>query len=109
MAEATYYQGDRKPYLRVDLERGGAVLDLTAASGVTFKMYRKGEENVTPLISAAGVIVDADTGTVEYQWAALDLDLYGRFSGVFVIDWAGEDEGVPDTGYIPIRVFVTGS
>jgi hypothetical protein len=107
--KATFYQGDRKPYLRVTLERGGAAIPLATASGVTFKLYRKGGENLAPLISAAAVIVDEDTGVVEYQWAADDLDLYGRFSGVFVVDWAGKDEGVPDTGYIDVQVFATGS
>jgi hypothetical protein len=109
MADATYYEGDRKPSLRTDLARGGAPIPLGTASGVTFKLYRKGGENLAPLVSAPGVIVDEDAGTVEYQWAAADLDLYGRLSGLFVIDWAGQDEGVPDTGYIDIQVLAAGS
>jgi hypothetical protein len=107
-AQAIYYQGDRQPNLRVTLSRAGSPIVL-GASTVTFKLYRKGSENLAPLISAAAVVVDADTGLVEYQWAADDLDLYGRLSGVFVIDWAGKDEGVPDSGYIDIKVIALGS
>ena len=108
-AQAIYYQGDRQPYLRVVLSRGGSPIDLTDATGVTFKLYRKGSENLAPLVSSAGVIVNAALAVVEYRWGAGDLDLYGRLSGIFVIDWDGEDEGVPDTGYIDIKVIAAGS
>ena len=108
MADANYYQGDREPSLRTTLLRAGSAIDLNDATGVTFKLYRKGGENLAPVVSAAGVIVDADLGIVEYLWADGDLDLYGRFSGVFVINWTGKDEGVPD-GYIDIVVLAAGS
>lgn len=108
MAQAIYYQGDRQPDLRVTLSRAGSPIVLGSAT-VKFKLYRKGGENLTPLIDAAAVVVDASQGLVEYQWAVDDLDLYGRLSGVFVIDWAGKDEGVPDGGYIDIRVYALGS
>ena len=107
-AQAIYYQGDREPNLRVTLSRAGVAIPL-GASTVSFKLYRKGSENLAPLIDAAAVVVDALAGVVEYQWAANDLDLYGRLSGVFIIDWSGKDEGVPDTGYIDIKVMVLGS
>ena len=105
MADATYYEGDRRPYMRATLSRGGAAIDLTSANGVSFKMHRRGRATLAPAVSAAGVIITAADGLVEYQWQAGDLDLYGNFEGVFVIDWgASVPEGVPDTDPIAIEV-----
>ena len=106
MAKAYYYEGDRKPYLRVTLTRGGSAIDVSA-SAVTFKLYRKGREAYeAPVASGAVAPVDAPNGIVEYQWGAGDLDTPGNFSGVFVLD--GE-EGIPDGGYVEVVVRGAGS
>lgn len=104
---AYYYQGDRKPWLATTLTRDGAAIDLTGYTGIAFKMYRKGREAYeAPVVSGAATnLGPANEGGVEYQWAADDLtDLYGNFSGVFVITDADGAESIPDGAYIDIVV-----
>ena len=105
MADAIYYEGDRRPFLRAVLTRGGVYIDLTGASGVTFDLYRSGREAYAPIVSGTAAIADAPNGIVEYQWGAADLaDIYGTFSGVFTVQWANGDETIPDGGPVEIVV-----
>lgn len=109
MADAVFYEGDRQPYFRVTLLRGGEAIDLTNATSVAFKMWRNGREIVAPLVAGAAVVIQSgpttDVGVVEYRWADLDLNLYGNFTSAFVITWpTALPETVPDVGYITVLV-----
>jgi hypothetical protein len=99
-----YYQGDRRPYFRVNLTRGGSVIDLTLASGVQMDLYADPNSDVAAVVTGACTIVDAAAGLVEYPWGAGELGTPGDFWAIFTIDWGGELEGVPDMG--PINLVV---
>ena len=109
MADAVFYEGDRQPYFRVTLLRGGEAIDLTNATSVAFKMWRNGREILAPVVTGNADIIQSDPqtdrGVVEYKWAAADLDLYGNFTSAFVITWPTDlPETVPDVGYITVLV-----
>lgn len=106
MADAVFYQGDEQPYMGAQLLRGGVPIDLTTATGVSFKMYRKDHEAYeSPLAEGACDVTVALTGNVEYPWDPADLaTASGRMSVVFTIDWSGKPEAVPDTGFIEVTV-----
>jgi len=109
MADAVFYEGDRQPYFRVTLLRGGEAINLENAESVAFKMWRNGREIMPTVVTGAAVVIqtgaDTDKGVVEYRWGAADLALYGNFTAAFVISWpTALPETVPDLGYITVLV-----
>lgn len=99
-----YYQGDRRPYFRLGLTRSGKPIDISTASGVTFYMYSDPKDATTLKATGPCAVIDDVGGVVEYVWNGTDLDTPGDYWAVFVIDWGGEPEGVPDQGYISVVV-----
>lgn len=113
MADAVFYEGDRRPFFRVTLLRGGEPISLENATGVTLKMWRDGREILAPVVTGSCSIIQVgtttDVGVVEYEWADGDLNLYGLLSAVFIIEWPTTlPETVPDTGYISVLVRPSG-
>lgn len=101
-----YGQNDRQPPMRYILERGGAPINVSTAT-ITFRAYRKDHEAYEPpLFSGAATFTsDGTDGDVQYALQEGDLAVSGRLSGQYVIDWGGgEEETVPDDGFIDITV-----
>jgi hypothetical protein len=102
-----FYQGDIRPTMRAVLKRNEVPIDLSGASGVSFKLWRSGHEayETAAVSGACAFTTDGVDGDVYYAWAATDLDIYGRFTAVFIVDWGvGENESIPDSGYIEVTV-----
>lgn len=68
-----WYVGDRNPSITETITIDGVAVDLTAASGVRFKM--RGVGSSTLRIDAAATIVSAPAGTVRYDWTTTDIVL----------------------------------
>lgn len=77
-------QNDTRPAAYAVLRRGDTVVDLTAASTVTFKMRA---EDGTLKVDAAAVILAPLTGEVEYRWATGDTDTPGLFPAEWQVSW----------------------
>lgn len=102
-----YAQGDRRPSIRYILKRDDVAIDLTAAAGVSLKLWRAQHEAYeAALVSGTCTYTtDGSDGDVVYALAVDDLALAGRMSLSFLIDWGGgEIESVPDGGYIEVIV-----
>jgi hypothetical protein len=96
--------GDRLPVLAATLLDGdGAPVDLTTATGVTFRMRLQG--SVSPLFNSACVITGATTGQVEYRWGASDTVTAGTYDGEFVVTWTGgKVQTVPNAGSLLVKI-----
>lgn len=96
-------QGDTRPAAQKYLTRGTAVVDLTQAASVTFKMTRVGKVDLE--VNSACVINDALTGDVEYRWAAGDTDNSGDYNAEFQVLWLdGTLETFPTLGHERVRI-----
>lgn len=94
-------KGDRRPTLSGQLLQNGAAIDLTTASGVTFRMRKPGGT----VISAAASVDDAATGMVSYAWQSGDLDEVGTYTLEWIIDWGGGSlQTLPSSGTTRITV-----
>ena len=95
--------GDRGPSVEATLlqirEGVEQAIDLTAAQDVLFLM------NSEPPLSAAAVVVDAESGAVRYDWANGDTDAPGQFRAEFEITWTdGRKQTVPNGSYISVYI-----
>lgn len=96
-------QTDTHPLVACQLKSGigtddEAVIDLTNADSVTFRMRALGAS--TDTVSAAATIVTAATGSVSYRLTALQTATAGRYAAWWVIDWAdGNQSTVPSAGH----------
>jgi hypothetical protein len=95
-------KGDRRPRYRVQLTANGTPVDLTGATGVRFLM--KAGTTGTAKVDAAASVVDAATGIVEYAWALADTDTAGPFNVEFEVNWSGEKQTFPSSGYFTITI-----
>lgn len=77
--------GDSRPQLTFFLRAAGSAIDLSAATGVSFKLEKPSTEEAT----WAAVIEDAATGEISVTPVAADLDESGWHRGEAVIDWGG--------------------
>ena len=99
----TIQQTDTHPLVACQLKQGvgtadEAVIDLTNADSVTFRMRALGA--TTDTVSAAATIVTAATGSVSYRLTALQTATAGRDAAWWVIDWAdGNQSTVPSAGH----------
>ena len=78
-------QNDTRPYATATLTRGNAVVDLTQASSVTFKMRRR--TGVDLVVDAMAVITDAAGGEVEYRWSDGDTATPGEYFAEWEVLW----------------------
>jgi hypothetical protein len=86
-ATFTIKQNDRLPSLQATcVDASGNPVDLTGNTGVEFHM--KAVEGGVAKVDAAGVIVDAATGVVRYDWGATDTDTVGEYEGEFEVMYA---------------------
>lgn len=96
-------RGDTLPRLSAHLKRGdGQAVDLTLATGVTFKMRKIGSEATK--VSAPATILTAAAGLVEYAWQAADTDEPGQFESEWVVDIGGAVQRVPNAGFFTITI-----
>ncbi len=72
-----HFVGNRSPSLSDVIAVDGVPFDLTGST-VTFKM--RPERSATLKVNAAGVVVDALTGAVRYDWQSADVDTAGEFN-----------------------------
>jgi len=79
-------QNDRRPVASTVITRGGVIVDLDTAAGVTFKMKRFGRVDLK--VNSAAVITDAANGAVEYRWSAGDTDEAGKYFAEYEVLWA---------------------
>lgn len=103
MAEVFYIKrNDTSPAIRANLLDGdGNAVDVTAAT-IRFHMS---EPNGTVVIDAAGTIVNAAGGIVEYQWQAGDTDTAGYFNTEFEVTYGdGTIETFPNSTYQRVRI-----
>ena len=99
MAEVFYIKkGDTAPSVEATLKRAdNTPIDLSDASSINFHMGALDE---------AAVIVDAEAGTVRYDWQASDTEAAGVFEAEFKITWGdGREQTVPNRG--SIKVYIT--
>lgn len=102
MAQFSIKRNDRLPKIRMTLtDSNGAALNLTGAA-VLFRMKARG--GTSTKISAAGTIVDAAGGIVEYPWAAGDTDTAGIYDAEWRLTYADGVQTVPTSGYVAIVV-----
>lgn len=98
-------QNDLLPEIEVTCIRDdtGAVIDLTAATAVTFNMRKPGN-NGTPKISAAGSFVDKPNGIVKYTWTGTDTDTIGSFDAEFEVTIGGKPLTFPNHEQLRIKI-----
>ena len=89
-------RNDTKPSLSAILSQDGSAVDITGAT-VNFHMG--------DIIDTAAVIVNAATGSVRYDWAAVDTEKAGEFSAEFEVTFSdGKIETFPNVGYLRINI-----
>ena len=105
----TIKQNDTLPVLgRRFIDDTGTVIDLSAASTVTFRMRRWG--STTLKIEAPAIIVDPlpvvnTDDQVEYRWITGDTDITGNYEAEFEITFAnGKILTVPNDGSMLVSV-----
>lgn len=94
-------RNDRRPYWRVQLTANGVPVDLTGASAVRFTM-KSGttiKVNKQPM-----TVITAASGIAEYRWGPTDTDAAGTFNAEVEVDWGGELQSFPSTGYFTITI-----
>lgn len=107
MAESFFLmKGDRLPKIQATLlDANQAAINLTGAS-VVFRMRAVGSTGA-PKVSAAAVILSAVAGTVEYSWAAADVDTVGAFDAQWVVTYSGLNQTVPNDSTIRVIISST--
>lgn len=100
-------QNDTSPAIRATLKRPladgtEAVVNLTGAS-VRFLMSRECDSEAK--VAAAGSIVNAEGGIVEYQWVAGDTDTADTFRAEFEVTYSDNTiETFPNRAYQHVRI-----
>jgi hypothetical protein len=97
---STFYikQNDTAPSIQMTLtDPAGDPVDLTSAASVNFHMKEAGQ---SIKIEGAATIVDANLGTVKYDWAAGDTDTPGTYQCEVEITYSDSTvQTVPNDGY----------
>jgi len=76
----------------------GTAVDLTAASGVVFKMRLKPGSGDFK-VNAAGTISDAANGEVTYAWTGTDTDTANRYYVEWEVTTSGQTQTYPTVGF----------
>ncbi len=99
----TLKQNDTSPQIAAILQDGdGTAIDLTSAT-VRFHMRKIGA--TTASTDAAATIVDADAGSVKYEWVAADTANAGSFQAEFEVTYTnGNVETFPNDQSIAIII-----
>lgn len=94
-------RNDRRPRFRVQLTANETPVDLTGATAVVFNM-----KTGTTLVVNKGAmtIIDAATGVVEYAWDADDTTTSGDYNAEVEVNWGGEFQTFPSSGYFAIKI-----
>lgn len=97
-------QGDTKPDLvRTLLDEDGVAVNLTGATAVRFNL--KAPDGSVKIDNAAAAITNAAAGIVTYEWAAVDTDTAGSFTGEFEVTWGGGGiQSFPNPDYIEVVI-----
>lgn len=77
-------------------DSSGTAVDLSAASGVVFKMRNP---DLTLKVDAAGSITDAPNGEVTYTWVGTDTDTAGEFPVEWEVTTSGKTQTYPTVDY----------
>lgn len=105
MATNAFYikQNDTSPAYRVTLKDGnGDPVDVTAAT-IRFHMM---DADGTVKVDAAGSIVTAASGIVEYEWSAADTDTVGTYRAEFEVTYSDGTIGTfPNSSYNIVKIF----
>lgn len=104
MARIVLKKDDLLPNVRATLtDNEGNAVDLTLASSVKFVM--KSPSATTAKVDAAGTIVTAASGIVQYTWATGDTDTAGTFNAEFEVCWdVGVYQTFPANGYLEVEI-----
>ena len=96
-------QNDTAPILQASLkDANDQIITLTGAT-VQFKM--RAVSSTTALINSSATIVDADSGSVKYEWVANDTQTAGSYFAEFQVTFAGgRIETFPNGEYIQITI-----
>lgn len=100
-------KGDRLPSLEAIIRKraDGTAIDLTTAVSVAFRMWAQRQSGGTYKVDTAAVVVAAASGSVRYDWTALDTDTVGDFFAEFVITWpSSKVQTIPTAGAMHVRV-----
>lgn len=96
-------QNDQRPFYQTTLTRGGVAVDLSTASGLTFKMRKQGR--VENKVDSSAIILTPASGIVEYRWNAGDTDEAGTYFAEFEVLWPDSTtETFPSLSYEIVRV-----
>jgi hypothetical protein len=104
MADFSIKRNDRRPYIRMSLGYDdGSAANLAFATGVRFLMRECKTGKLK--VSAAAIVVDAETGLVEYQWAVGDTNTPGKYDVEWEVTWGdGKPQTFPGEGYNTVEV-----
>ncbi|MDP1793194.1 MAG: BppU family phage baseplate upper protein [Acidimicrobiales bacterium] len=95
--------GDLSPHLEATLVDGdGEPVPLDDIGELRFHMAR-GRTN-PPLVDAEAVIIDAEAGTVRYEWAEGDTDAAGVYQAEFELRSGGDVTTFPNDAYLTIEI-----
>ena len=89
MSERTFVQGDTSPDLTAILHDENDTEIPINLTGATVKMQMRKADDLRFTINAAAEVVDAETGSVRYQWGANDLAVPGEYLVQWEITHAG--------------------
>ncbi|MBA2704917.1 MAG: hypothetical protein H0U60_13830 [Blastocatellia bacterium] len=82
-------QGDTLPVIESILtDAQGVVVDLTAASAVTFRMRTK-DGGTLALVGTATILAPATAGRVRYAWNAADTAIAGEYEADWKVTFTG--------------------
>lgn len=96
-------QNDTAPILQADLkDASNTAIDVTGAT-IAFKM--RPVSSTTATIDRAATIVDAEAGSVKYEWVTGDTATAGSYFAEFQVTFAGgRIETFPNGDYIQITI-----
>jgi hypothetical protein len=96
-------RNDTTPAIRYKLKP--AAVDLTGAT-VQFQMRARRPRGAPPVIDTAAVVVtETGTPTVEYTWQEGDTDNAGVYEAEFRVTYANNEvETFPNDGFISVKV-----
>lgn len=96
-------QNDTNPSIRATLKNGsGNAVDL-ASTAVRFHMRSIGSTTVKT--DGEAVVINANTGIVQYNWVADDTDTIGTFHAEFQVTYSdGSIETFPNNAFITVEV-----